>query len=335
VTPVSIAVALLGGVVLGVLVPYVFIAALVPSLSGSQRAEARNFHGREVFYGLGVVWLVWAGCAIVGGVFAGGVLGGRSILPILTLLGPLALVGFALGVVDDAYGTSGARGFKGHLAAMLKGTLTTGGLKLVGMGMACLVIGLTMGRFAAWGIGTDGLGGPAAVADLFARALLAGAAIALTSNLVNLTDLRPGRALKVYSALGIAGVVSTIVLAAHGLPSAGSTPSAVGLAVDAAALCFFVLGPVIAVWRYDLGEMGMLGDAGANPMGAVAGTLIVAGMPLWALGAYFVAVLGLNLASERVSFSRVIEATPWLRAIDMLGRTPDEPEHDEEAKSSR
>jgi hypothetical protein len=33
-----------------------------------------------------------------------------------------------------------------------------------------------------------------------------------------------------------------------------------------------------------------------------------------------VAVLALNLASEKVSFSRVIERTPPLRALDRLGR---------------
>lgn len=321
--------------ILGVAVPWTFVTALVPSLRESDRAGATNYRGRTVFYGLGLVWLIWAGCAIVGGVVAGSVFGGQSILPILTLAGPLALVAFALGVIDDAYGTSSARGFKGHLSAMLKGRLTTGGLKLIGLGMACLVIGLTMSQFAVWRAGDGAMTDPASIANGFARALLAGAAIALTSNFVNLTDLRPGRALKVYAVLGVAGVASTAALQASGIAAIGPAPSAVRIAVDAIALLIFVVGPVVAVWRYDLGELGMLGDAGANPMGAIAGLLIISGLPLWALAAYFVIVFGLNLSSERVSFSRVIEATPWLRALDMIGRAPDEPAHDEELKSSR
>ena len=136
-----------------------------------------------------------------------------------------------------------------------------------------------------------------------ALVLLAGAAIALTSNFVNLTDLRPGRALKVYSVLALCAVAS----AAVGLgPAVGLEDlSALGSSAGAVGLMLFLLGPVLAVWRYDLGERGMLGDAGANPMGAVAGLLIVAGLPAWGVVAYFAVMLALNLASERYSFSRL------------------------------
>jgi len=77
------------------------------------------------------------------------------------------------------------------------------------------------------------------------------------------------------------------------------------------------------VWRYDLGEQGMMGDAGANPMGAVAGLLIVAGLPAWGTVVYFVLMLALNLASERVSFSRIIESSALLSRVDAFGRGAD------------
>jgi hypothetical protein len=79
----------------------------------------------------------------------------------------------------------------------------------------------------------------------------------------------------------------------------------------------------------------MLGDAGANPMGAVAGFLIVAGLPAWGVVLYFAAMLALNLASERYSFSRFIESNVVLRRLDMLGRAEDPRVHVEESKSSR
>ncbi len=121
--------------------------------------------------------------------------------------------------------------------------------------------------------------------------------------------------------LGLLGVASVAVL----LPSLTAVTPALSTAlgarlVDVVVLALFVFGPVIAVWGHDLGERGMLGDAGANPMGAVAGMLIVIGLPLWGLVAYFALMLGLSLTSERVSFSRVIEQNATLRWLDGLGR---------------
>jgi hypothetical protein len=76
------------------------------------------------------------------------------------------------------------------------------------------------------------------------------------------------------------------------------------------------------VWRYDLGEQGMLGDAGANPAGAVVGLLLLKVLAPWAILTGAVLMIALNLASERVSFSRVIEGNRLLAWADRLGRVP-------------
>lgn len=302
--------------VLGFAVPWGFMHLLVPALSQGRVAE--NYRGRPVFLGLGIVWLVWAGCAIVAGVI-GGMIGPGSVLPIFTLSGPLALVAFALGMVDDALGTGADRGFRGHFRALAKGRMTTGMLKLVGVGTASLVVALVVSEFAPWGGGelmrgeltTSGISG----------VVLATAAIALTSNFVNLTDLRPGRALKAYSMLALVAAV-LLAVSLGDIASAASPvqpPDRVATFVTAALM---LLGPAAAVSRYDLGELGMLGDAGANPMGAVAGMTIVLTLPLWGLALYTFVLLALNLASERVSFSAVIEHSAPLRWVDGLGRLP-------------
>lgn len=306
--------------ILGIGVPWAGIAMVVPSLESSERALVTNYRGRRVYYGLGLVWLLWAGCAILAGL-APASIAGESTLRILLFAGPLALVCFALGVVDDAYGTSDARGFKGHIKALLAGRLTTGGLKLFGVSFASLVVALAVARLAPWGVTAEGSGLAGSVTR-WGFALIAGAAIALTSNFVNLTDLRPGRALKVHSLLAVFGVLSTALLFGGNAEVFDVTLS--GRAIDVISLLMFALGPVFAVWGHDLGERGMLGDAGANPMGAVAGLFIVAGLPRWALVAYFIAVFALNLASEKVSFSRVIAASPLLSRIDNLGRLTDD-----------
>ena len=80
------------------------------------------------------------------------------------------------------------------------------------------------------------------------------------------------------------------------------------------------LGASLAVLPADLRERVMLGDCGANAVGALLGLRLAAvpGRPA-RVGA-LAAVVGLTLASERVSFTRVIEATPGLRELDRLGR---------------
>jgi UDP-N-acetylmuramyl pentapeptide phosphotransferase/UDP-N-acetylglucosamine-1-phosphate transferase len=64
----------------------------------------------------------------------------------------------------------------------------------------------------------------------------------------------------------------------------------------------------------------MLGDCGANALGAGLATAAVAVLPRPARLAALGCVLALNAASERVSFTAVIERTPWLRRLDALGR---------------
>lgn len=296
---------------LGVGVPWVGMRLLVPTLREARTVT--NYRGRQVFLGLGIVWLLWAGAATLGGSLpALDAKTGAAV--ILVLAGPLALVAFALGLVDDAYGSSAARGFKGHLTAMARGRLTTGGMKLLGISLASYIAALVLS------IGTSD--SSQLTLAPFLWALPAGAGIALTSNFINLTDLRPGRALKAYSLLAALGVVSSALGLSWMLPPGYGSP-AMRAAYVAVVLAFYAFGPVFAVWRYDLGEQGMLGDAGANPMGAVAGLLVVAGLPPWGTVAYFALMLALNLASERVSFSRVIESSAFLSRVDAIGRQSD------------
>ena len=82
------------------------------------------------------------------------------------------------------------------------------------------------------------------------------------------------------------------------------------------------IGAGLGLVRPDLQGGGMLGDAGANPRGALCGLALLCAVPSsggrWLVLA---ALLALNGASEFVSFSRVIGAVPPLRWADRLGRT--------------
>jgi len=152
--------------------------------------------------------------------------------------------------------------------------------------------------------------------------LLQGAGIALTANLVNLTDLRPGRALKSFALLAVIGSF------------------VVGLNWDWMVGAYFgviLLGPVVAVWGLDLKERGMLGDGGANAAGALAGWVMVMALQpwWWALAIYVALVLALNLVSERVSFSAIIESNAALRWLDGLGRIPEALREDSGGQAGR
>jgi len=303
-------------IVVGWVLPALAMMMLVPSLQSSPR-KVRNYRGAEVPTGLGIVWMVWAMLLVVGALkiaaFGGLVAGlGASAWTWWVMPALLVVLAFTFGLIDDAYGAADAKGFKGHLKAMLKGRLTTGGLKLVGIGLAALVA-------AFFGQLTAPADQGRTVLQSVPTWVLGALVIALAANLVNLMDLRPGRALKAYSllaVLAVPGLVATaLAVGAEGGPAIGWPLVAVSVPL--------LLGPVAAVWRYDLGERGMLGDAGANAMGALAGYIFAVTLPLWGLALAAAVLVALNLLSEKVSFSSVIEGNAILRWIDGLGRTQD------------
>ena len=197
----------------------------------------------------------------------------------------------ALGGVDDLTEREADRhvkGLRGHLTALRQGQVTTGALKIVGIGTGALLASLALPR------GRSGSMAGRAVHHLSGAALIAGSA-----NLLNLFDLRPGRALKVAGGLG----------AAISLAGGPGAPVAATVA-----------GAAAAGLRDDLTERTMLGDTGANALGATIGTALAAHPSRTLRGSALAAVVGLTLLSEKVSFSRVIEATPVLDAVDRWGR---------------
>jgi hypothetical protein len=124
------------------------------------------------------------------------------------------------------------------------------------------------------------------------RSLRKATLVALAANVLNQLDTRPGRALKAFLA-GAALVRG---------PATGYVPIAVLLA------------------PYDLREMTMLGDAGANALGAVLGYGSVG--KLTARGQLFAiaALAGLTAAGEARSLGELIERTPVVSRLDRLGR---------------
>jgi UDP-GlcNAc:undecaprenyl-phosphate GlcNAc-1-phosphate transferase len=242
--------------------------------AGEQTWTRTNHRGEPV--------TLLAGPAVAGGAVLAAVaspgLPGRARAALLVAAAGAA----AFGGYDDLAGSGSRRGFRGHLGALAHGELTTGAAKLGGIGATGLAASAALG------------GGP--VDTLLNAGLIAGGA-----NLVNLFDLRPGRASKVTVASG-------------GLLAAAAPASAPLAAVP--------VGAALALLGQDLAERAMLGDAGANALGALLGAAAAAALPRPARIALLTGIMVLTAASEVVSFTKVIERTPPLRWLDMLGRRP-------------
>jgi UDP-GlcNAc:undecaprenyl-phosphate GlcNAc-1-phosphate transferase len=108
-----------------------------------------------------------------------------------------------------------------------------------------------------------------------------------------------------------------------GVSGGRSAGNGSGMAGSANTLAAAGLGAAVALLPEDLGERAMLGDAGANALGALLGLAAVAGARSTAGLAWRAAALtAVTLASEKVSFTKVIAGWPPLNAVDLWGRRP-------------
>lgn len=279
-------------------------AALAAAATGAlQRAATRaparvagalartNHRGEPVTLAEGPVTALGATLSAVLGASA---LSGRTAVA----AGVAGLGAAVVGAYDDVVGARPEqrtdKGFRGHLNALREGRVSAGAVKVAGVGLSALAAGAVLpgapGRSARGG----------ALDAALAATVIAGAA-----NVVNLFDLRPGRALKV-SLLAAAPLLVT---------------DRNGAAVIASA----VTGAAVAALPDDLGERSMLGDAGANALGALLGVAAAARLGRTGRALTAAGLIGLMAASEKVSFTAVIARTPALNSIDLWGRRPPAP----------
>jgi UDP-N-acetylmuramyl pentapeptide phosphotransferase/UDP-N-acetylglucosamine-1-phosphate transferase len=241
--------------------------------------ERINFRGRTV--------TLAGGPALAAGATIGAAYGARGPAVAAAVVAAGAASG-AVGLYDDLVGIrpeQKAKGFAGHLGALREGRMTSGLVKIAGVGTAALAASALLSRER------PGRG----VVDI----LLGAGVIAGTANLLNLLDLRPGRALKAGALIG-----APLALGRGGGVAAGT------------------LGAGAALIKPDLDEEIMLGDAGANALGALLGVALAARTGPAGRAAAVAVLAALTAASEKVSFTKLISDTPWLRTLDELGRRP-------------
>jgi UDP-GlcNAc:undecaprenyl-phosphate/decaprenyl-phosphate GlcNAc-1-phosphate transferase len=249
--------------------------------------QRENFRGRLLPTAVGIIvtLVVLATDAVVSVIAAAGAEPDAGAVEGLRLTTITALGFGLLGLLDDLGGAGESGGFAAHLHALAEGRLTTGAIKLFGGAAVAIVVVATREP------------------DSIGRVLADGALVALAANLGNLFDRAPGRTIKVT-------LVAFLVL----VLAVGAQRELAGVAL--------AVGAGAGLLTADLRERLMLGDAGANVLGAVLGLGVVLTCSPGVRTIVLVLVALLNLASEWVSFSRVIAGAPPLRAADRWGRLP-------------
>lgn len=187
-----------------------------------------------------------------------------------------------LGMSDDIFGSRADSGLKGHLKKLLRGQLTTGGLKLVAGGLMSLVVA-------------------SAITDKWQTIILDTLVIALSVNAINLLDLRPGRAGKGY-------LLGVLLLFLGGWPS------------NNLIWAIITMGALLAYLPTDLKAKAMMGDTGSNALGATIGVTAVLVLPQHIIIFYLVALILFHIFTEKYSLTKVIEQNKMLNYLDQLGR---------------
>jgi len=188
-----------------------------------------------------------------------------------------------LGLVDDFLGSRETTGLTGHFKALFTGKLTTGAVKALGGGTLALIAATYLY--------------PGQLFRIIDSALI----IALSVNLLNLFDLRPGRAGKVY-----------IILVLAMLPFLAGNEMLIPVAITTGALAAYLPA--------DLKARAMMGDAGSNTLGMVIGVSAAAALDGYFRVGYLAFLLIMHIITEKYSLTRIISGNSLLNYLDMLGR---------------
>jgi UDP-GlcNAc:undecaprenyl-phosphate GlcNAc-1-phosphate transferase len=263
-----------------------FAPSLLRALAHAGHVKA-NYRGRELPFPFGLLTLAASLLALIPlmllAVLASAEVFHAEIWPsAVYVLGVLAL-----GLIDDTLGEHRAgepvrRGWRGHGSAVMRGELSTGALKAAGsLGLALLAM--------SWLGLSDG------------RWLLAVAVLVLATNAFNLLDMRPGRSTKAFVLLGLGLGIGS-----------GSPRQLWTLGLFAA--------PALVAGLYDLRERAMLGDTGANLLGALAGLWLVLALSGTGQVVALILLAAITVYGELRSISGFVERTPGLRQLDSFGR---------------
>lgn len=263
------------GAVLALILPFV----LEKILKRAGRAEP-NFRGDEIPTSFGALIAIWAIPML---------LTDRWLFPDRReerISWVVCAAGFGLlGWIDDVWGDKKVKGLRGHLRSLIRGRrITTGLVKAVG--------GLLVAFWLARSLAPENL----------IRIGLMTLVIALSSNAMNLLDLRPGRAGGVFLCVAI---IILVTLFRH-----AGTLFVPGL--------LYLILPALLVWERDSRASVMMGDTGSAILGGTLGlsVCLYAVLPIQIVVCLL--LIAFHVFTERRSLTQLIERVLLLKWLDEL-----------------
>jgi UDP-N-acetylmuramyl pentapeptide phosphotransferase/UDP-N-acetylglucosamine-1-phosphate transferase len=251
----------------------------------SARTVRTNYRGIAVPTGLGIAVVFGSAGGIGLAAFVHVIeIGAPS--PTIALIAaiPMLILAFGFGLLGlyDDVAEQPQRGWRSHLPDLARGRVTPGTLKIVGGGLLAFLVAA----------GSDSLGWAVVWLGI----------IALSANLFNAFDVRPGRAGKMFL---VAGVPLAILVSHLQVPMAAA------------------MGAVLAFLPIELRERAMLGDAGSNALGGMlGGALLLADPAGWLRLSLLGLLILLTIVAEGPTLSHWIDRIGPLRAFDRAGRVP-------------
>lgn len=253
------------------------VAPYIYSMLLKGNCVATNYKEEKIPIGMGLIFILVQFVVVLISSFYINV-DNSSILSYISIVSLIGLIG----IIDDLIGESTVKGFKGHIKSLFQGKLTTGGLKaLVGF-LSSIIFSLLISSNYI---------------DMLINIFL----IPLFINLINLFDLRPGRAGKAFLTLSIVLLITASISKYN-------------------FIIYSAIGIVIVYMKYDLKAKSMLGDIGSNSLGATLGMYCVLTNDISIKVIYLIVLILLHIIAEFYSFSKIIDKYKILKYLDNLGR---------------
>lgn len=263
--------------VIGVVITILTIPMIKNMLIRSSLVR-KNYRGDFIPVGMGIAFIP---AAMINGLILSffNIEGDRISTIFIMLFGIISMC--FCGILDDSLGNRDVTGLKGHFTSMFRGRLTTGGFKAVMGGFIGLIVSASITK---------------SIPEIIVGTLV----IALSTNFMNLFDLRPGRAIKVYALLSI---ILLIIVSPFNRQ-----------------VYMLIFPAVIAYFYEDIRANSMMGDAGSNVLGVSFGIFQVISFNIRFQIVSLIILVLFHILTEKYSLTKIIEKNYILNYIDKLGR---------------